>query len=341
MALGGPDAPVVNLAVVVVATGVVWLASGWLERSADTLAGHYGLPPVVQGSIIVAVGSSLPELVSVVVSALDGAFGLGVGAVVGSAIFNVLVIPGVAGLAADGLETNREIVYKEAQFYMVAVAALVVTFALAVIYSPVGEPGSLNGQITRPLAVLPLALYGLYLFIQWQDVGDYETDTTDVSNVGRHWGRLVAGLVLIVVAVESLVGSVESLAATAGVPEFLAGVTILAAATSLPDALVSVRAAREDSGLTSLGNVLGSNVFDLLVVIPLGVLLVGSVTVEFAVAVPMMGVLTAATVMLFVVTRTDLSLTNGESAALVVAYVVFLVWVVAETLGFVGLIRPG
>ncbi|MFB6194123.1 MAG: sodium:calcium antiporter [Halobaculum sp.] len=343
MVLGGilPDTPVVNVAVIVVATAVVWLGSGWLEGSADELAGHYGLPPVVQGSIVVAVGSSIPELASVIVSALAGAFGLGVGAVVGSAIFNILVIPGVSGIAADGLETNREIVYKEAQFYMVAVAALVVTFALAVIYAPVGEPGSLNGRITRPLALLPLALYALYLFIQWQDVGDYESEASDASNVARQWGKLVAGLALILVAVESLVGSIESLAATAGVPEFLAGVTVLAAATSLPDALVSVRSARDGGGLTSLGNVLGSNIFDLLVVIPLGVLLVGSVTVEFAVAVPMMGVLTAATVALFAVTRTDLSLTRTESVGLVVAYAVFVAWIVAETLGFIGLIRVG
>ena len=341
MVLGLPDTPLVNVAVVVVATGIVWLGSGWLEESADRLAGHYGLPPVVQGSVVVAVGSSLPELASVVASALRGAFGLGVGAVVGSAIFNVLVIPGVAGLVASGLETNREIVYKEAQFYMIAVAALVVTFALAVIYAPVGDPASLAGEITRPLALLPLALYGLYLFVQVQDVGDYEGDATAVSDVGRQWATLVAGLAAILVAVEALVGSVESLAATAGVPEFLAGVTILAAATSLPDALVSVRAAQNGAGggLTSLANVLGSNIFDLLVVIPLGVLLVGSVTVEFAVAAPMMGVLTVATVVLFAVTRTDLSLTRPESVLLLAVYAVFFAWIVAETLGATDVLR--
>jgi cation:H+ antiporter len=70
--------------------------------------------------------------------------------------------------------------------------------------------------------------------------------------------KLAAGLVLILVAVEELVGRVESLGATFGVPEFLAGVTVIAAATSLPDALVSVRSARDARGATSLGNVLGS-----------------------------------------------------------------------------------
>jgi cation:H+ antiporter len=287
---------------------------------------------------VVAVGSSFPELASVVVTALAGVFDMGVGAIVGSAIFNLLVIPGVAGLVTGGdLSASRTLVYKEAQFYMIAVSALVVTFALAVIYVPV--PGAtLVGEITRPLAVLPLLLYGLYLFIQWQDVSDHDiAGATDVT-VGLEWVRLAAGLALILVAVEALVGGVESLGTTFGVPEFLAGVTVVAAATSLPDAVVSVRSARSGATVTSLGNVLGSNTFDLLVAIPVGVLIVGRVPINFAAAVPMLGTLTLATVLVFAFLRTDLSLTRMESAALLAAYVLFVVWIVAETVGVSDLI---
>ena len=124
-------------------------------------------------------------------------------------------------------------------------------------------------------------------------------------------GELAAGLLVILVAVEQLVGGVESLGHTFGIPEFLAGVTIIAAATSLPDTLVSVRSARDDKGATNLGNVLGSNTFDLLVAIPIGVLIVGSVPVDFAVAVAVMGVLTLATALLFSFLRTGLSLTRA------------------------------
>jgi cation:H+ antiporter len=200
----------------------------------------------------------------------------------------------------------------------------------------------LTGQLTRPLALLPLLLYGLYLFIQWQDVSDYDADApADGIAVGREWGRLAVSLLVILVAVEQLVGGVESLGQTFGIPEFLAGVTILAAATSLPDAIVSVRSARADKAVTSLANVLGSNTFDLLVAIPIGVLIVGTVPVDFAVAVPMFGVLTLATVILFSFLRTDLSVTNVESGALLVAYGVFVAWVVAETVGATNLIRGG
>jgi cation:H+ antiporter len=342
MVLGGllPSTPIVNVVVIVIATGFIWFGSGWLEESAEQLSAYYGLPAVVQGSVVVAVGSSFPELSSVVFTALAGSFNMGVGAIVGSAIFNILVIPGLSGIASGGdLESNRTIVYKEAQFYMIAVSVLVVTFALAVIYAPVPGGSALAGRITRPLAAIPLLLYGLYLFIQWQDVGDHDAENvTDVA-VGREWGKLAAGLVVILVAVEQLVGGVEALSHTFGIPVFLAGVTIIAAATSLPDTLVSVRSARAGKGVTSLGNVLGSNTFDLLVAIPVGVLIVGSVPVDFAVAVPMMGVLTLATVLLFAILRTDLSLTSVEAYSLLAAYCLFVAWVVAETIGVTHVIQ--
>lgn len=343
MALFGllPHTPVVDVFVVFVATGLIWMGSGWLEGSAERLSMYYGLPAVVQGSIVVAVGSSFPELSSVVFAALSGVFDIGVGAIVGSAIFNILAIPAFSALVSDEpLETNRTLVYKEAQFYMIAVSVLVVTFAFAVIYAPVPDGPPLLGRITRPLAMLPLLLYGLYLFIQWQDVNDHDAERlTDDIQIERQWLTLVAGLAVILVAVEQLVGSVESLSTTFGIPELLAGVTIVAAATSLPDLLVSVRAARRGKSVTSLANVLGSNTFDLLVAIPLGVLIAGSVIIDFATAVPMMGVLTLATVLLFAALRTDLSLTKYEAYALIVSYLLFVAWIIAEVLGVTGALR--
>jgi cation:H+ antiporter len=331
----------VDVAIIVAGTVAIWKGSDWLETSSEQLATYYGLPEVVQGAIIVAVGSSFPEIATVVVAALGGSMPLGVGAIVGSAIFNILVIPAVAGIVTDDdIQSNRTLVYKEAQFYMLAVSVLLITFALAVIYYP-GE-ATLSGNVTRPLALIPVALYGLYIFIQYQDTADHEADpdAADGIDVVRQWGFLLAGLAVILVAVERLVHSVGIIGAAYGADEFLMGVTILAAATSLPDTLVSVRAAKDDRGVTSLANVLGSNTFDLLVAIPVGVLIVGTWTVDFAMAVPMFGVLTGATILLFTALRTDLALSTPESYALLVAYVSFVVWVVAETAGFVTGILP-
>lgn len=187
---------VVHVAVIALASGAIWVGSGWLEGAAERLSGYYGLPAVVQGSIVVAVGSSFPEFASVVVTALAGVFDMGVGAVVGSAIFNVLVVPALSGLGTDDdLESSRAIVHKEAQFYMLAVSVLVITFALAVIYDPVPGGTELVGRITRPLAAVPLLTYGLYLFIQWQDVSEYEPETGDGGDgIRREWLTLATVL---------------------------------------------------------------------------------------------------------------------------------------------------
>lgn len=322
----------VSGAIVVGATVAIYFGSGWLESASERLSAYYGLPLVVQGAIVAAVGSSFPELASVVFSALGGSFGLGVGAIVGSAIFNILVIPAVSGITtAEDIEASRTLVYKEAQFYMIAVSALIITFALAVIYFP--ESGGLVGTVTPSLAVIPLVLYGLYVFIQYTDTADHDAgEDVDVEPL-RQWGLLVLGLLVILVSVEQLVHALQQIGTAFEVPSFLLGITILAAATSLPDTLVSVRAARDDRGVASIANVLGSNTFDLLVAIPLGVLIAGSASINFATAVPMMGFLTLATVVLFTVLRTDLELTRTESYGLLAAYLSFIGWMILETVG--------
>ena len=328
-----------DVGIIVAATAAIWKGSDWLEASSERLAAHYGLPDVVQGAILVAVGSRFPELATVVIAALGGSMPLGVGAIVGSAIFNVLVIPAVAGLAADGdLDSNRTLVYKEAQFYMLSVSVLLITAALGVIYYP--GAATLTGTVTRPLALIPLGLYGLYVFIQYQDTTDAAVASVDDVAVGRQWGFLALSLLVILISVENLVHSVGVIGRTIGVDEFLLGVTILAAATSLPDTLVSVRAARDARAETSLANVLGSNTFDLLVAIPAGVLIAGAWTVDFAMAVPMFAALTGATILLFTVLRTDLALGRGEAYALLLTYAAFVAWIVVETAGLVGGVLP-
>lgn len=331
------------LGVIVVATAMIWVGSDWLEGASARLATHYNLPPVVQGGLIAAAGSSFPELASVIFAALAGSFGLGVGAIVGSAIFNVLVIPALAVIISGReIDSTRTLVHKETLFYLLAVIILFLTFALALIYNPVGgsldsgADGSLAGELTRTLAVLPLVAYGLYLFLQWQDTVDYSPSpsTSQISPL-KQWGWLLAGLLLILVAVERLVDAAIFLGNEAGTSDFLWGVTIVAAATSLPDTLVSVKAADKERDVASIANVVGSNTFDLLVVIPVGVMLTGTAIIDFTIAAPMMGCLVAATVLLFVTLRTDLALKRWEAYLLLLSYGGFVVWVFAEALAIV------
>ncbi|MFC4247349.1 sodium:calcium antiporter [Natribaculum luteum] len=320
------------LGLAVVGTGVVWKGSVWLEDAADRIATGYGVPGVVQGAIIAAVGSSMPELVSVLLATLlHGEFELGIGAIVGSAVFNLLVIPGVVVLVGGQMETSRSLVYKEALFYMLAVAVLLLTFSLAVIYNPT-ENGLLQGTMTRPLALFPLALYGLYVFTQYLDTTEDEDRSIDGVGV-RTWLWFGVGLVVIVVGVEALVRSAIGLGEAFDTPTFLWGMVVVAAGSSVPDAFVSIAAARADRPGVSLANVLGSNVFDLLVAVPLGVIAAGALPITFEHVVPMMGFLVLSTVVFFTAMRTEMLLSRPEALLLLVLYGLFVVWIFAESIG--------
>lgn len=322
-----------------IATAIVWAGSSWLERSSGELAQHYALPRLVQGALIAAIGSSAPELASAIISTVRyGEFELGVGVIVGSAVFNILVIPSLSALIADGpLDTGRDVVYKEAQFYMLSVASLFLVLSFAVIYNPV-ETTDLSGNLTRPLALSLLALYGLYVFIQYLDVSESNVKaiTLEPRELAISWGKLILGIALIIAGVEALVWSAVGLGDAFGTPSFLWGLTVIAAATSLPDALISVAAARIDEPAVSLGNVLGSNIFDLLVAIPAGVLLAGATTVSFTAAVPMMAFLVIATIILFAFARTGMEISDGEAGAMLAMYAVFVGWLLLESVGVVN-----
>ncbi|MXR40712.1 sodium:calcium antiporter [Halobaculum sp. WSA2] len=328
----------VSLVLAVVATLVIWKGSEHFERAAERLSKHYGLPVAVHGAIVVAVGSSFPELSSIVISTVvHGDFSLGVGAIVGSAIFNLLVIPALSALFSEELESTRDIVHKDAQFYIISVLVLFIVFALGATYVPGGTNRA--AILTPTLVVLPLATYGIYVFLHQQDASDHVAhEPTDVRPL-REWGTLAVTLIVIAVGVEGIVRAALSFGEIFGTPTFLWGLTVIAAGTSLPDAFVSIRAAKNDDSVTSLTNVLGSNTFNLLVAIPIGVLLAGSATIDFLVAIPTMGFLAFATLVFIVFTRTDLELTDREAYGFLGLYVLFLLWMTLESLGVIETVQ--
>jgi cation:H+ antiporter len=328
----------VAVALAAVAVVVIWKGSEYFEAAARQLSKYYGLPVAVHGAIVVAVGSSFPEVSSIVISTVvHGEFSLGVGAIVGSAIFNLLVIPALSAFASEELGATRSLVHKDAQFYVISVLVLFIVFALGATYVPGGTNRA--AVLTPPLAVLPLATYGVYIFLHQQDASDEPVSRSLDVEPGRQWATLVAGLLVIAVGVEGLIRAALSLGEIFGTPSFLWGLTVIAAGTSLPDAFVSISAARDDDSVTSLTNVLGSNTFNLLVAIPLGILLAGSATINFLAAIPTMGFLALATIVFIVFLRTDLELTDPEAFGFLALYGVFLLWMTLESTGVIETVR--
>jgi cation:H+ antiporter len=329
-------------------SALLWLSCSRLEESTHRLAMHYGIPDAVKGSVLLAISSSMPELVTAVLAPLaHHDFELGLAAIIGSAIYNILVIPAFSVYARGrALQANRDLVYREAQFYLVSVAMLMLILSLTVIYNGL-EPTLMpdgrrifRGEFTRTLAFFPLLLYGLYLFIQFEEVKRQRADhpRQEGINALKEWGILLGCIVLILVGVEMLLRVAITLGEALETPTFLWGMTIVAAATSIPDTFVSVRASVMGRVESSLSNVLGSNVFDLLVAVPVGVMLVGAIEVNFTQIVPMMTFLVVATIVMLVFMLRDMELSMRESHAMILLYAAFGIWISLEAFGVMNLL---
>lgn len=325
-------------------SALLWLACSKLEEATHRLAQFYGIPDAVKGSVLLAVASSMPELVTALLApTVHGDFELGLSAIIGSAIYNILVIPAFSVYARGRpLKANRHLVYREAQFYLVSVAVLMLILSLSVIYgglqSEVLSDGRevYLGEFTRYLAAFPLMLYALYLYIQFEEVKrnrDEEPGQQDGINARKEWAVLAGCIVLILIGVEVLLRVAISLGEMLQTPTFLWGMTIVAAATSIPDTFVSVRASVLGRTESSVSNVLGSNVFDLLVAVPLGVMMTGAIVVNFTQIVPMMTFLVLATIVMLVFMLRDMELTVKESHVMMFLYAGFGLWMTLEAFG--------
>ena len=247
--------------------GLVLLVGGAeaLVRGAGKLAVSFGISPLVVGLTVVAFGTSSPELAVSVQSAMEGKVDIAIGNVVGSNIFNVWLTLGACALIAP-LVINRQIIRQEVPI-MIGATLLLVGFMW-------------NGEISRAEAAIMFALligYMVFLVIQSRNESknsaaeDTELDLT--STWDRHWSAQVVliavGLFLLVQGSNWLVEAAIIFATSMGVSELVIGLTIIAAGTSMPEVATSILATIRGQRDIAVGNVIGSNTFNILGVLGL------------------------------------------------------------------------
>jgi cation:H+ antiporter len=232
-----------------------------LVRGASKLALSLGISPLVVGLTVVSMGTSAPELAVSVGAALDGRTDLAVGNVVGSNIFNVLFILGLSALIAP-LVVNAQLIRQEVPI-MIGASLLLAAFAV-------------DGRIGRFESALLLALlvaYTVFLVVQsrreTQATRDEYAESMPHDRAwDRHWaaqaGLVVAGLLLLVLGSNWLVDAAVAFARAFGVSELVIALTIVAAGTSMPEVATSVMAALKGERDIAVGNVVGSNTFNIL-----------------------------------------------------------------------------
>jgi cation:H+ antiporter len=228
-----------------------------LVRGASTLARRLGMAPLIVGLTVVAYGTSSPEMAVSYKAALDGQSGLAFGNVVGSNIFNVFFILGVSALILP-LAVSRQLIRQDVPV-LFGVSALAAVLALG------GGIGRLEGAILALGAVLYTALL---VIIGMRDKKNAEPDQSAPprSTMGFLLDVVMAlvGLALLVLGARWLVDSATQMARSFGISEVVIGLTVIAAGTSLPEVATSVLAAIRGERDIAVGNVVGSNIFNLL-----------------------------------------------------------------------------
>ena len=234
-----------------VALGLVALVIGGegLVRGAVSVARRAGLSPLVIGLTLVGFGTSAPELMTSLVAALDGLPGIALGNVVGSNIANILLILGVAAVIAPmvaGAVLGRD------GWVMLAATAAVIGLIL-------------TGTIGLSAGVTLFAALIVYLGYTLWAGGEADLDTTTPpAPIWQGLAYFVAGLVGVVLGANWLVDGASNIARVIGISEAVIGLTIVAVGTSLPELVTSALAARKGQGAIAVGNVIGSNIFNIL-----------------------------------------------------------------------------
>lgn len=240
------------------AGGLALLVAGGelLVRGASRLAGALGVSPLVIGLTVVAFGTSAPELAVSLLAAVRGQADLAVGNVVGSNIFNVLFILGLSA-AITPLVVAVQLVRVEVPL-MVAVSLAVPLLALD------GGLGRIDGAL---LFLGGVAYTALAIRASRSESAGAEAPGPESGSAGRSLAQVAVGLALLVLGARWLVEAASAAARAMGVSDLVIGLTVVAAGTSLPEVAASVAAALRGQRDIAVGNAVGSNLFNILVVL--------------------------------------------------------------------------
>ncbi|MFT6211335.1 MAG: cation:H+ antiporter [Bacteroidia bacterium] len=244
------------------AVGFLLLIKGadWLIEGAADIARKFRIPEIVIGLTVVAFGTSAPELAVNIIASINGNNGLAIGNIVGSNIANVLLILGVAGTITS-LSVQKNTVWREIPFSLFA--ALLLGFLVNDQIS--GD--SQTDQISRADGLILIGMFVLFLFYTFHlgknNLTEELPEADDARPMWKSIGMLIIGLAGLVIGGKWIVDGAVSLALLFGYSESFVGLTVVAIGTSLPELATAVVAVRKGNTDLAIGNVIGSNVFNI------------------------------------------------------------------------------
>ena len=238
--------------------GLVLLIKGgdWFVDGATDIARRFHIPEIIVGATVVSIGTTLPEVMVSATGALNGQGAMAYGNAIGSIICNTALIAAIT------------ITVKPGPVDVKALKMPVIFFFLsAIIYSVVAYT---TGDFTRPLGIVLLAIFFVYMFLTiragFKNPHHEETEESEQDPLWKALLMLIGGAALIAVGANLLVNNGTLIAQALGVPESVIALTFVALGTSLPELVTAITSLIKGHGSLSLGNIIGANIFNLVLV---------------------------------------------------------------------------
>lgn len=311
---------------VLLVVGFALLIKGadWFVDGASNIAKILRISPLLIGLTIVAFGTSSPEATVSILAALDGSAEVSLGNVIGSNIFNITLVVGLTALL-NPLKVESETIRKEIPFTLLGSAVLLV------LISDIALQGFTENLLTRSDGLIFLLIFAVFMYYIFE-VARNNRDKIPVEETSEKatWGKnifwTVIGLAAIIFGGELVVRNSTEIAVSLGMSETLVGLTIVAIGTSLPELVTSIMAAIKKQSEIALGNIVGSNIFNILFVLGTSSLIT-PLPVNSKIFVDI-GLLVLLTVILLVFSRTNFRIGKIEGTFLAIAYVLYLVFII-------------
>ncbi|MBR2753784.1 calcium/sodium antiporter [Candidatus Saccharibacteria bacterium] len=301
--------------------GFIFLIKGadWLVDGASSVASNFKVSKLLIGLTIVAFGTGAPELAVSFSSLINGSTDILVGNVIGSNIINVLLLIGVAALIRP-IRVKKDTVSKELPLL------LLISTALIVLLLDVNLAEAIINTFSRADAIICILFFGVFLYYLFSLARKNKKERKKVEKpkykLGKSFLLVVVGLAGVVAGSQLVVSSASTIAESIGISERIISLTVIAFGTSLPELITTIVAARKNESDLLVGNIVGSNIFNICIVLALPVVFAGSITPNnFEVIDLVMLIFSSA--LLCIIARRDRKITRTDGFLMLAIFVIY------------------
>ena len=321
------------LQIILLIIGFALLIKGadWLVNGASSVASNFKVSKLLIGLTIVAFGTGAPELAVSFSSLISGSTDILIGNVIGSNIVNVLLLIGVAAIIHP-IKVKKDTVSKELPLL------LLISTALIVLILDTSLSGAIVNTFSRADAIICLLFFSIFLFYlitmahknRRGKSAKKEVEKPEYT-IGKSFLLVILGLTGVIGGSQLVVNSASTIASTIGLSERIISLTIIAIGTSLPELVTTITAAKRGKSDLLVGNIIGSNIFNICIVLALPVVITGSITPDHFEAIDLI-MLIFSSLLLCLLARNNHKITHLEGILMLLIFIIYYGFIIYSAL---------